>query len=534
MSNSQPQFTQAGPDAKSGSILRRAVRNAVFNGIGTILTFILSFAFAGLTIRYLGESRGGYFMTLQALLGLNFLLLGAGLGTPAVRRLAILYGQNNLLAARSVVGAVVVVNIATTLPIAVLIIIFFSPIFDWTRLDAIYFAEAYSATLLVCASFMVGQISSSWQTVYQAFQRYDLINVLNTVFGFLSGVAGIVALQIMPTMTTVALVGLGVVILRLVCDAYLMRRLLGSVPLIAWPWNEIRPMLKFGGWTYLGTVGAFLFTNIDRLILTTFLGSAALPYYVVPQRLYSQVHSTLVSQTAFLFPMFSAFGESAAQEIARLEDRLRWFIALVSAAVYTGLGLSGTFIIAKLVNSDFAARATAPLILACVQGFLNAQNIYPYFSSWAVGKGAPNAVAQIVNGVLVSVTAIVLIPRLGYLGASIAQLWIGVTVIWHTLWVRRSIATTVGRWNWLRPYISPICMSAVWISTMWLSAKFVPGDSIGFFVWVAIGGGESLAIVWLIEHWFFAVDQRWATLTRAMRIPLSKIENLLPFRKISM
>ncbi len=527
-SNLEAQSASINPEStKQPPVLQRAVRNALFSGLGTVLTFVLSFVFAGLTIRYLGESRGGYFMTLQALLGLNFLLLGSGLGTPAVRRLAVLYGQANLPTARAVVGAVVAVNIVTTLPIAILVMAFFSQIFNWTRLDAGYFAEAFSATLFVCISFMLGQLSNSWQTVYQSLQRYDLITVTNTVFSLLTGITGIIALQIAPAMTTVALVGLGVAVLRVICDAYFMRKLLGAIPLLAWPWREIRPMLKFGGWAYLGTVGAFLFTNIDRLILTTFLGSAALPYYVVPQRLYSQVHAALAGQTAFLFPMFSALGETAAHEIARLEDRLRWFIALISAAVYTGLGLTGTLVLAKLVNPDFAARATVPLVLVCVQGFLNAQNIYPYFSSWAIGKGAPNAVAQIANGVLVSISAIILIPRIGYLGASIAQLWIGVTVVWHTLWVRRLISPAAGQWGWLRVYVTPTIMAATWCGTAWMSTLFVPSGSIGFILWVAGGGLLSLALVWLVEHQFFAPEQRWATLVRAMQIPLKKIKNLI-------
>ena len=290
-------------------------------------------------------------------------------------------------------------------------------------------------------------------------------------------------------------------------------------------------MLSFGGWSYLGTLGGFLFTNADRLILTTFLGSTVLPYYVMPQRLFLQLHTSLSGQLQFLFPMFSALGEAASAEIERLEDRLRWFIALISAAAYIGLGLIGPLILARLVNAEFASRATLPLLLVCVQGFLTAQNIYPYYGSWALGIGAPNAVAQIANGVLVVFTMIVLIPQVGYIGASIAQLWIGVTVVWHTLWVRSLTMPDSPRWRWLRVYFSPGIMTLIWISIASASMRFVAYGSVAYFVWVAIGGMLGLGSVWLVENVLFAQEQRWSTLMRAIQIPLQRIKGLMLVRQ---
>jgi len=512
--------------ADSPSLLHRAVRNSIFTGLGTVSTFVLGFVFAGLTIRYLGESRAGYLLTLQAVIGLNALLGGFGLGTPSVRRVAILYAQGDLPKARAVVGSVSTVNILTGLLFSLLIVIFFPTVFAWSRLDPVYETDAFRATIFVVGSFLLGQVTSPWRAVYEATQRYDLITALTTAFGLLSGTSGILVLSVVPSMSAVAAIGFAINVIRLVCDGYFSQRLLEHVPLPTWMWSEIRPMLGFGGCTYLSSLGGFLFTNMDRLILTTFLGSAAMPYYAVPQRLYSQIHTALSSQCQFLFPMLSALGDRATAQIERVEDRLRWFVALMSGAAYTGLALVGPAILSRLVNPEFARRATLPLTLACVQGFFNAQNIVPYFSSWAIGAGAPNAAAQVANGVLVALTAVLLIPRFGYVGASVAQLWIGMTVVVHTFWVRRLITPKAHPWKWLHAYMSPCLMIVAWILIVEIGIPFVSLNSIMYYALVVLGGAIGLALVWLIERALFPTEDRCTTLMRAIEIPVRRIKEV--------
>lgn len=518
---------ESGRDTQNASVsplLHRAVRNSVFTGLGSVSTFVVGFVFAGLTIRYLGEARAGYLLALQAVIGLSSLLGGFGLGTPSIRRIAILHNQDDLTTARGVVGSVATVNIGTGLLLSLLIILFFPTVFAWTRLDVAHFSDAFWATLFVSGSFLLAQMASSWQAVYEALQRYDLVTGLATAFGLLSGAVGIVVLTLSPTMSAIASAHLAIGAIRLGCDAYLVKRLLNRVPMPTWKWNEIRSMLGFGGWTYLGSLGIFLFTNADRLILTTFLGSAALPYYAVPQRLYLQIHGALTGQSQFLFPMLSAFGDEAAAQIERVEDRLRWFVALLSGMTYTLLTLVGTSILSRLVSPAFARQATLPLVLACLQGFCHAQMIVPYYSIWAVGDARPNSILPLMNGILVIATSVVLIPRLGFVGASLAQLWVVVIVIVHTFWVRRIISPQLRSWNWLSTLISPSLMILTWLLATRIGIFFLTPGPITFGIIILIGGVVGLVVVWLIEHIFFPKRDRWITLLRALEIMINRIK----------
>ncbi len=504
-------------------ILHKAVSNSIFSALGTISIFVLGFLFAGLKIRYLGVSLAGYLMTLQAVLGINRLAVGLGLEAPSIRRVSALHAQHDLSTARSAVGSVLTVSIVTAVLFSLPIVIFFPTIFTWARLDHVYQTDAFWATLFIAGSFLINRIAAPWRAVYQGLQRYDLITLLTTVFGAVSGVAGILVLIVIPSLTAIAVTEFVIIFAQLLCDAFFMRRLLGRVPLPTWVWSEVQPMLSFGGWAFLGRVGGGLLNNLDRLILTTVLGSAGMPYYVLPQNLYTRLHGALSHQCRFIFPMLSAGGERAGAQIERVDDRLRWFVAFVSAVGYSGLALIGPDILAKLVNEDFAMLARIPLTLACLQGFFHAQMIVPYYNSWAIGSGAPNASIEVINGVLVAMSALLLIPHFGYIGASEARLWICVLVVIHSLWVRRLIMPNAPSWNWLSAFTSPSLMIITWLGIVGLGIRFISPEPVWFYTLVALGGVVGLGVAWQIERFAFPTRARWTTLMRAANILLSRL-----------
>jgi len=496
------------------TFLRRAVRNFLFSGLGTVSNFVIAFLFAGLTIRFLGESRAGFLMALGALVGFGSLLGDFGLGTPAIRRIAALNAQQDFQTARLVVGSVSVASLVSGFIIGFPIVFFFPSVFSWSRLEIGFQQDAFSATAITVVTYLLSQSTLPWRSTYSALERFGLQSGLNSVFGILSGVAGILTLRFFPIMTALALTRLLISLLRSTVDAMYMHRLLKGVPWPMWSWKEIKPMLGFGGWVYFSTVGTFLMGRASSLILTTFLGSAALPYYEFPQRIYGQVHTVLDSQSRFLFPMFSSFGESAIAEIKRVADRIQWLIALASGIVYTTIGLIGVSIFSKVVSSDFGEKATYPLIFASIQGFFESLAIFPYYASWAVGTGKPNAVKELIQGALVILTAFVLIPRLGVIGASLSQLWNIPVVLIHLLWVKHLITPNSSPWLWMRAWLSPFIMIIAWIMIVLIISTSLQHDSVLYFSIVALGAALGFLAMWVTERRIFNKDRREETLMR--------------------
>ncbi len=510
------------PLQKSPSFLRRAIRNFLFSGIGTVASFVISFIFAGLTIRYLGVARAGYFIALEALTGFNTLIGDLGLGAPTVRRIAVLNSQKNFAVARSVAGSLTTINLISGVIIAVPIVIFFPHVLKWSKLDNIYQFDALWTTIFTMTSYILSQITSTCRGVYSGLERYDLMSTFDTGFGILSGLCGMVVLIIYPMMSSLAAVRLTIVLIRSFVDIIIVRRLLYGTLWPTWAWKEIRPMMHFGGWMYLDNISSLLFGKMSSLILTTFLGSSALPFYEVPQRLFRQVHSAIASQSRFLFPMLSSYADKTIDQIRRLEDRLRWFVAIGSGFIYTAIALVGPVILGMLINPAFAETVKIPLYLACIQGFFQSQDIVFHYGIWALGNGKPSSVVGVVQGVLVSVTSFVLIPRMGFLGASIAQLWVIATVGIFNIWILRIIKSSAHPLEWLKTLISPCAMIAVWLFIA-MTMKFNYSSQLIFYVSVGIGAIIGFFISIAIEQLFFADKQRWDTLKRVVSVPLVRI-----------
>ena len=63
------------------------------------------------------------------------------------------------------------------------------------------------------------------------------------------------------------------------------------------------------------------------------------------------------------------------EKIKSIDDRVRWFISLITFTVYTGLFLAGSQLLTHLVDSAYAELALMPLLLFCIYGIIWAQEI---------------------------------------------------------------------------------------------------------------------------------------------------------------
>ena len=187
------------------------------------------------------------------------------------------------------------------------------------------------------------------------------------------------------------------------------------------------------------------------------------------------------------------------------------------AAIYGGLAIVAYPLLAQLVGDAFARQAFILFLLACVQGFLVAQAIVPYFVSLGEGRAAPNTVLTVVTSALVFATMLLLIPKLGVLGAGLAQLWYAFFSFAFVYWVDRA----GGRFSWprmFRPWISPFIVVAVSLVTTWGAWRI---QHLGWGYFGAVGVvGFCLALVAgiLVEQRLYARYRCVETLRSAIQI----------------
>ncbi len=509
--------------ASRSNVFRQAVSHSAYSAVGTISVFLVNFLFAGLTIRFLGNDQAGFFIVLSSLFALSQVVGGFGLGTPATKRAAELYAAGDTATVRRLVGSVLLVNGLIGLVAVVGCIVFFPLVFEWSRLAPTLRADAFTATVLMAGSFFADQAAGSLRILYAACLRQDIRNYSMSAMGLLGGIVRIVWLACYPTMPAAAASTFAVSAAWLILDAWLVRKLLGRAIWPTWCMAEIRPLGRFSLWEIFNAVGICAGNTVDRFILTSFMGSGSLPHFAIAQRLFSQIHTALAQQFSFMFPLLAATGGEVRASIAAMQDRARWFLAALGAVVYADLLLAGPTIVAVLIGPEFAEKARWAVFLASIQGLVFSFIITNYFLHYAVGNGSINALFNVGNNILATILALWLIPRYDYIGASIGQLSVILTVGFYLHQSKRILglqSTGIAYWG---AYVSPLVLFGVTVA-VGKSIEAWRGPSIASTVLaVLVGTAMGLASAYGLERSMFRSCQRVQMVQSAWNLILRRI-----------
>jgi O-antigen/teichoic acid export membrane protein len=420
-------------------MLQRVLRNASFTGLAAISQLAIGLLLVTKTIRVLGNERAGYLLTLQALLAVGGVMGGFGFAPAATRRLAMLIERNELPRARQCVEVISLLGAAGGALIALALILYVDGIVRWSRVSAEYQVDATFATGLMAGAFAVQQTGSVCASVYTGAQRFDLAAVVNTSYALLTNSLGLALVYFWPSLTNLAGLMLCASLVQLVVNAVLARRLLHAWLIPRWHHGELGELRGFAGWAYVGSLGSLLVAQMDRVMITSLLGSAAVTVYALPQKIVQSFHGVMADQTSVLFPMLSGEADREVRGMERISDRVRWLTASGAVFAYGVFSLVGIPMLAIMVSPEFAAKSRWILYCAMLQGTFNALRIAPYYLSWAMGDARPNTVAINVQGFSTIALMAVLIPRFGLAGAAISQLAVIPVAIGSALWVGKMI-----------------------------------------------------------------------------------------------
>jgi len=123
----------------------------------------------------------------------------------------------------------------------------------------------------------------------------------------------------------------------------------------------------------------------------------------------------------------------------------------------------------------------------------------------------------LLQGLLVIPTLIFLVSKFGYVGASLAQLWILPVVVLHSIWVCRILSHQRLSWRWLSWLVSPCAMIGVWFLIVKGLTPVLPNYVVSLLCLTLIGGLAGVCVVSYVERQVFPFQNRWRTLMRAIQ-----------------
>lgn len=211
-------------------------------------------------------------------------------------------------------------------------------------------------------------------------------------------------------------------------------------------WSKWKEALGYGVRDYPGIVADFTTLRLDQLLLGAMAPSAAIGLYFVAVRL-SEITAILAGSVAdALMPEVAASEAGRAERLLGRSLRLTLYTHLL---VLVPLWTSAPLVLQYFFGESFLAATATLRILLLASVVLSAGGI---MISGLRGFGYPglSTIARLASAVVTVVSLLLLLPRLGIVGAAVASLLgYGVTMLIAAFWLIRK--TELGVWDYLRP-----------------------------------------------------------------------------------
>jgi O-antigen/teichoic acid export membrane protein len=409
----------------------KLIHNTLFNLVGRVWPLLLGLITTPYVINELGLEPYGVLSLVGTVLG-YLVLLDLGLNTSLIKYLAQYYAVRDFETIKDYLGTSFVVYTIIGL-IGCLIIIGLTNFLVGSLLKISPDLQplARFAFHVAAISFFIGLISSIFQAVLVGFQRYDLSNSIDLLINTARSIGTVLILwqglwfrEIILFHLVVSLIGLGITFL-------LSSQLLPGFRLAFVP-NIARTLMGFGAMTLISRISGLLLFQFNRLYIGFALGAVIVTYYAVADTLGRQMHGFSQSMTLAVFPLTSELKMTdRLQTLRYLYLRgMKWSI-IIATAMTAVVGALSFKLLYYWLGPDFAQVSTSLLQLLLITYCAAAFTTVSYFIVDGVGLPHYNAFFALMTAIINVVGCIILVPKLGLLGAGVANvLVIGVIPIY--------------------------------------------------------------------------------------------------------
>lgn len=283
--------------------------------------------------------------------------------------------------------------------------------------------ETTASFKLLAVSVPIVIVATGLRGILEAYQRFDLVNLARSPMSVLTYVSPLCVLPFSNRLDWVVLSLLLVraffLVVSVVQVRLVNRDLLNR---IHWDKQHLKRLLGFGGWMTVSNLVGPIVMYLDRFVIGSVLGMAAVAYYVTPYELATKLLVIPSALVGVLFPMFSSSlmvtDSSKASEL--FWAGVRWvFIALFPAVlvlcVFAEEGLS------LWLSQDFAKNSAFVLQWLALGVLVNGLAFVPF--SYIQAAGRPDLTAKL--------HLLEVLPYLGLLWFVMEDFGLrGVAIVW--------------------------------------------------------------------------------------------------------
>jgi O-antigen/teichoic acid export membrane protein len=378
---------------------------------------LMMFAATPIFLHLLGTAQYGQWMLLLTFNGLGG-LAGLGMGTAAIKEVSAHRGRGDFLGAADAVRSCLAVTLASSITLSALLIII--GIFAGPALLSKMGDPAIVLHIVVGAAILIAleQIDTVFAGAIRGMERFDISARIEASAKFAMVICALATAWFTHQLEPVIWVTIGVTVLRAAIKAIIAARILSAGPLTPhWNQAQVARVFAFGKWTWTQSIGAAMFATADRMIVGSVLGADALARYSVCLQLAQQIQTIPAAGAQVLFPMISRRMEQG-EDVKHFAFKAMFWLTLFAAVLAAPVILFSHLILSLWVGGQIADQASSVLAILAVGFALLAINNVPHFVLLGLDDARSVAWINIGAGLLAVAMSIILIPKIGLIGAA--------------------------------------------------------------------------------------------------------------------
>lgn len=267
-------------------------------------------------------------------------------------------------------------------------------------------------------------MSSVFSAVIMAYQRYDIVNNISIVTNLSTIALSIVLVELGYGLVGLTYMLVVTAVLNGLLSYYYAKRLYRGLSILpGFSRNVMKEVVGYGMYSWLQVIVSTIYTQVDKIIISAFLGPVALGYYSVCMQLAMKLYEIPSSVAGYLFPKFSAIQASGTKEQLQKVYFMSANLIIISVcSLGLPIYLFAHDILALWIDETFASHSTELLQLLVLAIASSGIGIIPYYFLNGTGYVKINTYFSMLLSGSVLLCSLVFIPWLGIDGVAIGKM----------------------------------------------------------------------------------------------------------------
>ena len=396
-----------------GDFSKKLATNTFFNLLGRSWSFLVTLLLVPYILSHLGVGDLGIWVLLNVFIT-SFTLMDLGLGSSFVKFIAAYHTHEDYESINKVLFSGLVFYAAFGGILVGAGLLLEGPLFNLFRIQNA--SEPYLIVLVACA---INNVGAMFLSVFRGIQRMDKANAIEIQMSIASVIGTVVFLQMGLGLFGLALNAMTNAIVALFVSWWRVRHTLPKVSLEShFDGRLLREMFSYGAKIQVSRFASLICFQMDKLIISGFLGVAAVSFYEVSSRLASFMRSVPLVMISAIIPATSELGaRNDRAKILKTYILASKYVAMITVGLATFLFIEAESVLLFWLGPGFEQSAILVRILAIGYG-VNVLGGTASQTGAGVGRPEFDMRSTILLAVLNPILSLFLVREFGAAGAA--------------------------------------------------------------------------------------------------------------------